>query len=202
MFINGVKNLKNDLRIIKTQESLRHALLVLLKTKPLESITIAELCRLAQINRGTFYLHYKDVHGVFKHYLEVIVEDFRKSYEEPYHQTNFHIQNIEADMIKIFHHVKKYQDFYQIIFDEQVPMMNFYMLFDTVRSFMKDSFDENLYGLAKGSNRLSYLISYQTNAILGILIEWHRQGYETPIDELNQHLISFLSMTRSFHDEK
>ncbi|WP_188456910.1 TetR/AcrR family transcriptional regulator [Virgibacillus oceani] len=189
--------MKQDLRILKTQESLRHALLTLLKTKPLESITIAELCRLAKINRGTFYSHYKNVHDVFKHYLEVIVEDFRHAYEEPYHKTNFHIQHIEADMIKIFHHVKKYQDFYQIIFDERIPMMYYYQLFDTVRSFMQMSIDDSYLELDK-SIKVDYLISYQTNAILGILIEWHRQGYETSIQELNQQLITILSINSPF----
>ncbi|MCH1624393.1 TetR/AcrR family transcriptional regulator [Ferdinandcohnia quinoae] len=185
--------MKKDLRVIKTQESLRHALLTLLKSKPLESITIAELCRLANINRGTFYLHYTDVHGVFKHYFEVIVEDFRRSYEEPYYKTNFTIENIEADMIKIFYHVEKYQDFYQIIFDQRIPMMYYYLLFDTLRSFIKESIKESVLEVEHGI-KIDYLISYQTNAILGILIEWHRQEFKTPIQELNQQLIAIVSL--------
>ncbi|SFB29214.1 transcriptional regulator, TetR family [Lentibacillus halodurans] len=185
--------MKKDLRIIKTQESLRHALLSLLKSKPLEAITVAELCRAANINRGTFYLHYKNVHEVFKHYFEVIVEDLRESYKEPYYKTNFHIENIEANMIKIFHHVKKYQGFYQIIFDERIPMMYFYLLFDTVRLFMKESIVEQDLEAEQDIN-LDYFISYQTNAILGMLIEWHRQGYHTTIQELNQQLLTILSI--------
>ncbi|WP_313804876.1 TetR-like C-terminal domain-containing protein [Cytobacillus sp.] len=188
--------MKQDLRIIKTKDSLRHALLALLKQKPLETITIAELCRDANINRGTFYLHYKEVHEVFKEYLEVIVEDLKISYEEPYYKTNYHIQHLEADMIKIFHHVKKYKDFYQIIFDERIPMMYYYLLFDTVRSFMKESLGQH-FELDHGV-QLDYLISYQTNAILGMLIEWHRHGYETSIHDLNQHLITILSINSHF----
>ncbi|MFE8696166.1 TetR/AcrR family transcriptional regulator [Cytobacillus sp. FJAT-53684] len=184
--------MKQDLRIIKTKDSLRHALLAILKQKPLETITIAELCREATINRGTFYLHYKEVHEVFKEYLEVIVEDLKQSYEEPYHKTNYHIQNLEADMIKIFHHVKKYKNFYQIIFDERIPMMYYYLLFDTIRSVMKESIEEHLE--FDHSIQLNYLISYQTNAILGILLEWHRHGYETSIQELNRHLLAILSI--------
>ena len=189
--------MKKDLRIIKTQESLRHALLTLLKSKPLETITIAELCRLANINRGTFYLHYKNVHGVFKHYLEVIVEDFRRAYEEPYFRTNFQIRNIEADMVKIFHHVKNYQDFYQIIFDERIPMTYYYLLFDTIRSFMKENIEDSSWK-EESDIKLDYLLSYQTNAILGILMEWHRQEYKTSIQELNQQLIAILSINNPF----
>jgi len=189
--------LKQDLRVIKTQGSLRRALLTLLKSKPLESITVAELCRTAKINRGTFYLHYKNVHEVFKHYFEVIVKELRLSYEEPYYKTNFNIENIEADMIKIFHHVKTYQDFYQIIFDERMPITYYYLLFDTVRSLMKESIDERHLEAADDVN-VDYLFSYQTNAILGILIEWHRQGYKTSIQELNQQLIAILSINSPF----
>ncbi|MGN7398206.1 TetR/AcrR family transcriptional regulator [Cytobacillus praedii] len=188
--------MKHDLRIVKTKDGLRHALLDLLKQKPLETITVAELCREATINRGTFYLHYKEVHEVFKEYLEVIVEDLKQSYEEPYYKTNYHIQNLEADMIKIFHHVKEYKDFYQIIFDERIPMMYYYLLFDTIRTFMKET-TEGHFELDQ-SIQLDYLISYQTNAILGILIEWHRHGYETSIHELNQHLITILSINSPF----
>src|SRR5699024_7394804 len=167
------------------------------KSKPLESITVAELCRTAKINRGTFYLHYKNVHEVFKHYFEVIVKELRLSYEEPYYKTNFNIENIEADMIKIFHHVKTYQDFYQIIFDERMPITYYYLLFDTVRSLMKESIDERHLEAADDVN-VDYLFSYQTNAILGILSEGHRQGYKTSIQELRQQLIAILSINSPF----
>ncbi|WP_042149732.1 TetR/AcrR family transcriptional regulator [Paucisalibacillus sp. EB02] len=189
--------LKHDLRVIKTQESLRHALLELLKSKPLEAISVAELCRLAQINRGTFYSHYKDVHEVFKRYLEVIVEDFRRAYEEPYIKTRFKIENISASMIEIFHHVKKYQDFYQIVFDQRIPMMYYYLLFDTVRTFMKESLAKS-YIDATDRVQVDYLLSYQTNAILGLLMEWNRQGYMTPAEELNKQLITILSFNSPF----
>lgn len=192
MLNKGVKKLKKDLRIIKTEDSLRKALLALLKTKPLETITISELCRLAQINRGTFYLHYRDVHGVFRHYFEEIVIDLQKAYEEPYLKTNFKINEMEPDMIQIFSHVKKYQAFYQIVFDEKIPMTYYYLVLDTIRKFMGESL-----GRERTARQMevdfNYLISYHANAILGIIIEWHKQNYTTSPTELNQQLVKLLS---------
>lgn len=184
--------MKKDLRVIKTQESLRRALLTLLKTKPLETITISELCRLAQINRGTFYLHYRDVHGVFRHYFEVIVEDLRKAYEEPYLKTNFKINKMTPDMIQIFSHVKKYQAFYQIVFDEKIPMTYYYLVFDTIRKFMGESLSRDKAARQMEAD-FNYLISYHANAIIGIIIEWHKQNYATPPEQLNQQLIKLTS---------
>ena len=52
---------KNDRRIRRTQTAIKKGLLSLLKTKPINQITVKELCELVDINRGTFYLHYTDI---------------------------------------------------------------------------------------------------------------------------------------------
>ncbi|WP_377937165.1 TetR-like C-terminal domain-containing protein [Bacillus seohaeanensis] len=62
---------------------------------------------------------------------------------------------------------------------------------------MKESVDER-YLEPKGDIQLNYLISYQANAIIGILMEWHRQGYKTSIAELNKQLITILSVNSTF----
>ena len=55
-----------DLRVIKTNESIENALFELLRSKPLEKITVTELARAARINKGTFYLHYANVPELYQ----------------------------------------------------------------------------------------------------------------------------------------
>lgn len=50
-----------DRRVRKTRHQLRHCLAVLLKEKKIQDITVREITEMADLNRGTFYLHYKDV---------------------------------------------------------------------------------------------------------------------------------------------
>lgn len=50
-----------DRRVRKTRTLLRKCLTELLKKKKIQDITVREISDLADINRGTFYLHYKDV---------------------------------------------------------------------------------------------------------------------------------------------
>ena len=50
-----------DRRIRRTKAQLYAALNQLLAEKPPEEITVTELTRLADVRRGTFYSHYKDV---------------------------------------------------------------------------------------------------------------------------------------------
>ncbi len=178
-----------DLRIVKTHESLQQALLVLLKEKPLEKITVSELCRMAKINRGTFYLHYTNIHGVFERYFEEIVDDLKRSILAPYHKMDSQLEGLVADMIQIFHHVKKYETFYCIVFDEKIPMTYYYMLFHLIREFLTEIAFSN----QTPERAAAFRISYQTNAIMGILLEWHHEKYETPPEKLNQYLMTFIN---------
>ena len=50
-----------DRRVRKTKKILRECLTQLLKSKKIQDITVRELTEMADLNRGTFYLHYKDV---------------------------------------------------------------------------------------------------------------------------------------------
>lgn len=51
----------SDRRVRRTKAQLRAALIQLLMEKPPEEITVTELTRRADVNRGTFYCHYRDV---------------------------------------------------------------------------------------------------------------------------------------------
>ena len=53
-----------DYRVRVTQKLIREAFTGLLKQKPIQSISIKELCELAGINRGTFYAHYRDIYDL------------------------------------------------------------------------------------------------------------------------------------------
>lgn len=61
-----------DRRVKRTKKRLREALLELLCTKNVKDITVSELALKADINRGTFYTHYRDAEDL----LAGITEEF------------------------------------------------------------------------------------------------------------------------------
>lgn len=58
------KRKKTDRRTLYTRMVIKESLLKLLTEKDYRSITVAELCRAAELNRGTFYLHYDNLSQV------------------------------------------------------------------------------------------------------------------------------------------
>ncbi|MDR2745829.1 MAG: TetR/AcrR family transcriptional regulator [Treponema sp.] len=65
-----------DRRVRKTQDRIRKTLITLLLEKDLKDITISELAGMADINRGTFYLHYRDIQDVFSQIEDELVAEF------------------------------------------------------------------------------------------------------------------------------
>ena len=64
--IGGNMRTKVDRRVRKTRKQLRTCLATLLMKKKIQDITVTELTDLADLNRGTFYLHYKDVYDLLE----------------------------------------------------------------------------------------------------------------------------------------
>ncbi len=53
-----------DKRVEKTQNAIKEAFMELRTKKPMEKITVTELCKLACINKSTFYDHYEDIYAL------------------------------------------------------------------------------------------------------------------------------------------
>lgn len=63
-----------DRRVRKTKHQLRQALLSLMSEKHAKSISVRELAERADINRGTFYIHYKDVNDLLQRLEDEVAE--------------------------------------------------------------------------------------------------------------------------------
>ena len=71
-----MENGRMDRRVRKTKKQLRQGLTQLLEKKSIKDITVKELSDLVDINRGTFYLHYKDVFDMVEQIEKEMFENF------------------------------------------------------------------------------------------------------------------------------
>ncbi|MBS3680868.1 TetR/AcrR family transcriptional regulator C-terminal domain-containing protein [Ornithinibacillus massiliensis] len=68
---------KLDRRKKYTRMVLKDSLMQLLKEKPLSSITVKEICEMADINRSTFYAHYPDQYALLTQIEDELIEDLK-----------------------------------------------------------------------------------------------------------------------------
>ena len=72
-----------DIRERKTKRSISNAFLQIRSKKPLERITVKELCELAEISKATFYLHYKDIYDLSDNLQQQIIKDILSHLSDP-----------------------------------------------------------------------------------------------------------------------
>lgn len=66
---------KNDLRWQRTERNLMAAFKEELAARPLDKISVTALAKAADINKATFYLHYRDVYDLAAAYARQTAED-------------------------------------------------------------------------------------------------------------------------------
>ena len=96
---------------------LKDSLIHLLKEKAISSVTVKELCLLADINRSTFYGHYTDQYDLLDKISEEVVEDMYQTLS----QYNFNKEEEALQMTeKILEYVADKSDLCQVLLSENV----------------------------------------------------------------------------------
>lgn len=80
----GKGALMEDRRSIKTKRAIKNAFLELLKEKSINRISVVEISKLADLGRGTFYLHYKDVYELMEHLENELIHNLEILYDTSY----------------------------------------------------------------------------------------------------------------------
>lgn len=104
-------NIKNNKRKKESQLRIQKVFMELIQNKELKDIKVADICKLAKINRSTFYSNYLDVYDLaakIKEYLyEEVLNLYKKEQQEKKHSYDF---------LKLFYHIKENQIFYKTFF--------------------------------------------------------------------------------------
>lgn len=64
-----------DRRITRSKKALRGALITLMEEKGFDSITVNDLCSAADLNRGTFYNHFRDKEHLLESFEDEVMRD-------------------------------------------------------------------------------------------------------------------------------
>ena len=105
-----------DRRVRKTQKLLQDCLAELMKTKKVRDISVRELTEMADLNRGTFYLHYKDVFDLLEKTENGMIEELERLMYRP-READMAVRLSET-LADIFHLVQENAGLVEILLGE------------------------------------------------------------------------------------
>lgn len=177
---------KTDVRILKTKDRLKNALLAILQEKGLEEVTISEICIKASVNRNTFYSHYQSVNELLEeieaHFLEIILSKI--------HVDDESLADVSDILSKILECVKENKEMCQLLFSDNGDK-NFLR---TIVMFALPSAVKNWSEkLNMPKDKATKLYYFVIGGAVYVIEEWAKEGFpESPEDlaaSLNQLIL-------------
>ncbi|CAM3207126.1 TetR/AcrR family transcriptional regulator [Filibacter tadaridae] len=169
---------KVDRRITRTKRMIRDAFTQLLEEKGFEGITVRDITGKADINRGTFYLHYDSKYDLLeKSETEILAEMsgiLKKINPNIIIHSQAHNEPIPF-LVTLFEMIKKNSEFMTVILGSKGnPLFQV-----KLKNFIKDNFLSNILPqVIKQSKNdpflvpLDYLMAYISSAHLGVIQQW------------------------------
>lgn len=143
---------KEDRRNAYTKRVIRDAVFQLLQTKPIDKITVSEVCKIAEINRSTFYLHYIDCHHVLEQEQERFCDKLISYMEE-------HKDNAPLDIILDTHKIiRDDSDLYLLLIRSDQPMHSFKKFTDYCKQFLISQLTEKTSLTAEEADWIAHYI--------------------------------------------
>lgn len=184
-----------DKRIVKSKKAMKEALLALMQENDFKEISISDIVRLADLNRGTFYKHYQFKEDLLSEIIDEVITDLVDSFRDPYKNKEvLEVDKLTTSAIKIFDHVSKYSNFYALIVQTNA-LVGFQQKFCNV---LKDlTLNDITDSLPNVKIDRELHASYQAYAILGLIIEWVNGGFKYSSSYMAEQLLQIIKLSSS-----
>ncbi len=176
-----------DRRTEKTRKKLKEALIRLLQTRHLQSISIKEIAEQADISRGTFYLHYRDIFDLYDAIEKDVVENIAEIVRRPSPVRDE--DGLERMIDAIFEYLAKHIDACEALLKtDSASFLS--RAFEANRPSTKESWD-TLFGMDDEARTYSYVfISYGFAGMLRLWMETGRQEPPAHIAQIVKRLLN------------
>ena len=152
-----------------TREALETALLALLESKELASISISELVKRAGVSRNAYYRNYKSKEAIFESILEGSVKRIFAGLK-PF---NLKTQTYQA-WLYLFSEAKQEGQLLAILFRQNSEKLLIAIVAKRLRAYQK----------LTGKQLSQYIISFWSNAIISVLEKWVAEDMSVSEEEL------------------
>ena len=165
---NEVSQKKEDRRVRRTKKLLTQALTQLLQENQINEITVKELTDLADMNRGTFYLYYKDMFDM----LEKIEDGMFEALDEivSLHEHGDVSQQTKPILLDLFHFIEENQEMCRVLLSPHGDMNFLHRLNEVVREKCLKAWPD--IRKEKGEADFDYHYSFVVFGCAGIIRAW------------------------------
>ncbi len=162
-------NKPNNKRKKASQEKIEKVFLNLIQAKDINEISITTICKLAHLNRSTFYANYLDIYDLADKIADKLENEVGNLYQMG--KKNKYNSN---DFLKLFKHIKENQMFYKTYFKLKKD-----------EKFIIQKYDTNLSKNMYNDKFIDYHIEFFKAGLNAIIRKWLEGGCKETPEEID-----------------
>lgn len=167
---------KTDRRVLRTRKMLLDGLMDLLKEKDIKDISVKELADYVDINRCTFYLHYKDVYDMLEKIEMEVITDFNSMLDSCINSTS---DDPHLFLLAFFTYANEHQKTLSALIGQHGDLAFTNYMKKIVQERMHFIWEKNAYK----TDNFEYYSAFIISGCLGLLEKWVQNGFvESPED--------------------
>ena len=182
---------KSESKYFNTAQKMDKALISLLKEKSFEYITVSEICKRAEVNRSTFYLHYENTVDLLDETARFLLDDFaayfdndRKSIINKFKECSLDELNFISD--EYLHPYLSYIKENRLVFSTVLLHADSFGFNEIFQRLYENIFNPILERFNYPASDRKYAMMFYLNGITAVVKEWLKDGCEKTIDEISQ----------------
>ena len=170
-----------DRRGRRTKARLRQALTQLLGEKELRAITVRELTDRADVNRGTFYAHYKDIYDMLEQYENQLFDDLSLLL------SGYTARQLQGDLTpvleRVFLFVEDNRDLIPVLLTGQAKDPFFQRLYAVILDKCAGDW-RGAYPVEESGEQFPYALEFVVSGTVGLIQSWMQHGLQPPAGEM------------------
>ena len=166
---------REDRRVKYTKALLKEALILLMKRTHISRISVTNLCEAADVNRSTFYAHYKDQYDLLRQLEEEVMSSIREYIEEREFDQATPIS--EQKLVRILEYGKRNAELILALLSENggSHFQNDIMSFVSQMALIKNK---------QGDRTREYVSLFGVSGCVSVLKRWLELGTEESVDTM------------------
>lgn len=167
---------KTNKRVRNTIKALTDSLIELLSKNSLEKITVKEVCDNANINRGTFYSHFKDQYALYNNLVNELLDNILSRLGDFMSADETAIRN---QVLSVFEYVKENADVFRTLINNGVA--------HSTKEKIRDVIKEMYLSKMNGKTDIEYVdasYSFIAAGAVDLMSYWLNSGMNKTPDEM------------------
>lgn len=172
---------RSDHRARVTKLLIRRAFLELLQQKPIQTISIKELCGAAGVSRGTFYAHYTDIYDLLRQLEDEMVEDVRQELDKMVRGTSQDLSSLRVTA-SLFQCIRENADLCTVTLGPRGDKEFLARLLSVGREYCVEAYRK--YFKNATPKQLRYFYAFVSGGCMSLLEDWIKGGMASSPQEL------------------